>query len=132
MYVAEGKVMDLAGRETSRSLFVKVYIAFWIECLLFCLIQLLLVPAIMLNDSWLQSDAEYLVRIAEVIQWAVQNYPASFSVFNLILIPLMVTIFIGRVGAGIRPSRAEVGLMMAALTLLLPFQVGIFIVFPIS
>lgn len=123
--------MDLAGHQRKNSFLDKTYIAVWIECLLFCLIQLLLVPAILLNDSWLKGDGGYRTGFAEAVQWAVQNYPASFSVFNLILIPVMVTLFIGRVGSGIRPSRAEVALMTAVLTLLLPFQVGIFIVFPI-
>lgn len=124
--------MNLTSGEKRGSFARKIYLVLWVECLLFCVIQLLLVPAILLNDSWLTGGDGYRARFAEVVQWGVQHYPASFSVFNLVLIPLMVVAFIGQVGCGVRPSRSEVGLMMAVLSLLLPFQIGIFVVFVIS
>jgi hypothetical protein len=110
----------------------KIYLVLWGECLLFCVIQLLLVPAILLPESWLADGSGSRARFGGALQWVVQHYPASFSLFNLVLIPLMVVAFIGQVGCGLRPSRSEAGLMMAVLSLLLPFQIGAFVIFVIS
>lgn len=124
--------MNMMSSEKMGDVLKKIYLALWVECLLFCVIQLLLVPAILLPESWLADGSGSRARFGEALQWSVQHYPASFSLFNLVLIPLMVVAFIGQVGCGLRPSRSEVGLMMAVLSLLLPFQIGIFVVFVIS
>jgi len=118
--------------EKMGAVFKKIYLVLWGECLLFCVIQLLLVPAILLPESWLADGGGSRARFGDAVQWGVQHYPASFSLLNLVLIPLMVVAFIGKVGCGLRPSRSEAGLMMAVLSLLLPFQIGIFVVFVIS
>lgn len=115
-------------REPKAGVLRSLYLALWFECLIFCLIQLLLVPAIVFGDSWLSGSSGLNRQLAQAVQWGVQHYPASFSVFNLLLIPVMVSVFLAKAGWGLRPSRLEVGLMMTVLTLLLPFQIGIFVV----